>query len=143
MEEISVIEFLRIFKKYGKLILLFIIGWTLILAGFTFFVITPQYSSSTQILVNRIQEDETIQSSDIETNVQLINTYKDILISPVILDEVIEELGTGITYNEISNSITISNQFNSQIFTLEVRDNSSQQAAVIANTVCETFQRKV
>lgn len=143
MEEISLAEFLKIFKTYRKLILFFVIGWTGVIAGLTFFVIAPQYSSSSQILVNRVQEEDTIQSSDIETNVQLINTYKDIVISPVILDEVIEELGTGITYSELSNKITLSNQFNSQIFTLEVRDGSPQQAAVMANTISETFQRNV
>lgn len=143
MEEISVAEFLRIFRTYGMLIASFVIGWTIIIAGVTFFVIAPQYSSSTQILVNRIQDEENIQRSDIETNIQLINTYKDILVSPVILDEVIEELDTQITSNELSRKITISNQFNSQIFTLEVRDESPQQAAVIANTISETFQRNV
>lgn len=143
MEEISVADFLRIFRTYGMLIVSFVIGWTIIIAGITFFVIAPQYSSSTQLLVNRIQDEENMQRSDIETNIQLINTYKDILVSPVILDEVIEELDAQITSNELSRKITISNQFNSQIFTLEVRDESPQQAAVIANTISETFQRNV
>jgi capsular polysaccharide biosynthesis protein len=143
MEEISFIEFLKIFRTYAKLILLFVLVWTSVIAGLTFFVVSPQYSSSAQILVNRVQDEQTLQSSDIETNVQLINTYKDILVSPVILDEVLEELESDLTSAELARKITVSNQFNSQLFTLEVRDTSPQQAAVLANTVAETFQNNV
>lgn len=143
MEEISFIEFLKIFRTYAKLILIFVLVWTSIIAGLTFFIVSPQYSSSAQILVNRVQDEQTLQSSDIETNVQLINTYKDILVSPVILDEVLEELDSDLTSAELASKITVSNQFNSQLFTLEVRDTSPQQAAVLANTVAETFQNNV
>lgn len=143
MEEISLIEFLKIFKRYAKLILLFVIVWTSAVGGLTFFVVSPQYRSSAQILVNRVQDEQTIQSSDIETNVQLINTFKDILVSPVILDEVIETLDSDLTSAELTRKITVSNQFNSQLFTLDVRDTSAQQAAVLANTIAETFQNNV
>lgn len=143
MEEISLIEFLKIFKTYAKLIFLFVVVWTSLIAGLTFFVVSPQYRSSAQILVNRVQDEQTIQSSDIETNVQLINTFKDILVSPVILDEVLQQLGSDMTAVELARKITVSNQFNSQLFTLEVRDTSPQQAALLANTVAETFQSNV
>ncbi|GEN50385.1 YveK family protein [Alkalibacterium pelagium] len=143
MEEISLIEFLKIFKTYAKLIFVFVIMWTGLISGLTFFVVSPQYRSSAQILVNRVQDEQTIQSSDIETNVQLINTFKDILVSPVILDEVLQQLGSEMTSVDLARKITVSNQFNSQLFTLEVRDTSPQQAAVLANTVAETFQSNV
>lgn len=143
MEEISLIEFFKIFKTYATLIFLFVLVWTSAVAGLTFFVVPPQYSSSAQILVNRVQDEQTIQSSDIETNVQLINTFKDILVSPVILNEVLEELDSELTSTELARKITVSNQFNSQLFTLEVRDTSPQQAAVLANTIAETFQSNV
>lgn len=114
-----------------------------LIAGLTFFVVAPQYSASTQIIVNRVQDEQTIQSSDIETNVQLITTFKDILVSPVILDEVLEELNSDMTSSEFARNITVSNQFNSQLFTLAVRDTSPEQAAILANTVAETFQNRV
>lgn len=143
MEELSLKDLLKMLKKYGKIIILFTLGCTVVITAATIFLITPKYSSSTQILVNRSREGEIIQGSDIDTNVRLISTYKDIIKSPMILDEVREELGTDLTHSEISGKIALSNEENSQVFTLEVTDNSHQQAAVIANTISKTFQENV
>lgn len=143
MEEINLIEFFRIFKTYVKYILLSVIASTSLIAVLVFFVVAPQYNASTQIIVNRVQDEQSIQSSDIETNVQLITTFKDIVVSPVILDEVLEETSTELNSSELARKITVSNQFNSQLFTLTVRDTSPEQAAVLANTVAETFQTRV
>lgn len=143
MEEFSVIELLNILRAHIKLIVSFIIGWTVVIAAVTFFIVTPQYSSSSQILVNNTSAGENIQGNTIETDLRLISTYKDIIKSPVILDEVRTELGTGLSHDQLSSKITMSNQDSSQVFSLKVTDESPQEAALIANTVAETFQNKV
>lgn len=141
--EINLKELYRIIKKK----LIFIITITLIgllLAAFyTFFITTPKYSSTTQLIVNRTQQTEAIQRSDIETNVQLISTYQDIIIGPVILDDVREELELEASHNELSDQITVSNQSNSQVFSILVTDTNPYRAATIANTTATVFQEKL
>ena len=143
-EEISLSElFSTLKKRLSMIVSLGLIG-LIVAAGFTFFVATPQYNATTQILVNRTTESaEGIQLNDINTNVQMINTYKDIIKGPVILNEVQSNLGTDLTTNELSGKIEITTQENSQVFSLTVTDESPYQAAEIANAVADTFQNEI
>lgn len=145
MEEvISLVELLEIVKKRLSLIVsLGLIGLIIASIG-TFFIATPQYNATTQILVNRTTESaEGIQLNDINTNVQMINTYKDIIKGPVILDEVSEGLDTNLTAGQLSSKIEITTQENSQVFSLTVTDENPYEASKIANSVVGTFQREI
>ena len=68
----------------------------LALAGFIVskFIMTPKYTATTQLLVN--QKNENNANGQAYTNqqadIQVINTYKDIITSPVILKETKKEL---------------------------------------------------
>ncbi|SFH86826.1 YveK family protein [Pisciglobus halotolerans] len=143
-EEISLVELFEILKKRASLIIsLGLVG--LILASiFTFFIATPQYSSTTQLLVNKSSDDaQGVQLSDINTNVQMINTYRDIIKGPVILEEVLKDNKLDLTVSELSDKITIETQDNSQVFSLKVSDESPYQAAEIANATAGIFQEKI
>lgn len=143
-EEISVSELFGILKKRTTLIISLGLVALILAAVFTFFIATPKYSSSTQILVNRTTDtNEGMQLNDINTNVQMINTYKDIIKGPVILNEVSEKLKSGLTTAELSEKIEIETQDNSQVFTLTVTDVDPFAAAEIANQVATTFQKEI
>lgn len=142
-EEMSLLELFGILKKRIGLIVLGTLTGILLFAGYTFYVATPQYSSTTQMLVNRTQEANIIQRADIDTNIQLINTYKDILTSPVILDEVIEDLNLNTTHQQLSNQLFISSENNSQVFSIQIIDTDPNAAALIANTTASVFQENL
>lgn len=143
-EEISLIELFGILKKRMALILSFSFLALLLSFVFTFFVVTPQYSATTQMLVSQSSEsNQPIQQGDINTNLQLINTYKDIIKGPVILDSVRKELDLDLTHNELSNKVQITTDASSQVFTLAVTDENPYEAAEIANTVAVTFQENI
>jgi capsular polysaccharide biosynthesis protein len=142
-EEISLVELFNIIKKRLGLIINLTLGGLLVVAFYTFFIATPEYSSTTQLLVNRTQQTDVIQRSDIDTNVQLINTYKDIIKGPVILDEVREDLTLDLSHSQLSSKITISNETNSQVFSIRVNDTNPYNAATIANTTASVFQENL
>jgi len=140
-EEISLVEIFQILKKWLGLILT-ATGIGLVLAAiFTFIIATPVYESTTQLLVSRPAEENTIQQSEIDANIQLINTYEDIITNPVILDPVIEEMGMDTTVEDLREQITVGTEENSQVFSVSVQDESPYQAAEIANTIADVFQR--
>lgn len=142
-EEISLKELFAILKKRIGLIINITLVGLLIVAFYTFFIATPEYSSTTQLLVNRTQQADAIQRSDIDTNVQLINTYKDIINGPVILDEVREGLNLEISHGTLSDQITVSNEADSQVFSIQVIDTNPYNAAAIANTTAIVFQENL
>ncbi|WP_419298878.1 YveK family protein, partial [Acinetobacter calcoaceticus] len=76
-QTINIEQILGILRKYKKVILLSTVLCTLLAGILTFFVITPQYSASTELLVNRKQGTDTnAQWNQVQTDVQMINTYK-------------------------------------------------------------------
>ncbi|QQP69562.1 chain-length determining protein [Carnobacterium sp. CS13] len=143
-EEISLSELFGILKKRMAMIVSLGLVVLILAAVFTFFIATPKYNSTTQILVNRTTESaEGMQLNDINTNVQMINTYKDIIKGPVILNEVSDKLKGDLTTGQLSEKIEIGTQDNSQVFSLTVTDENPFLAAEIANEVATTFQNEI
>lgn len=143
-EEISLAELFAILKKRMPMIISAGLVVLILAAVFTFFIATPKYSSTAQILVNRKTESaEGMQLNDLNTNVQIINTYKDIIKGPVILNEVSEKLGTNLSTADLSDKINIMTEDNSQVFSLTVTDENPFDAAEIANEVATTFQNEI
>ena len=143
-EEINLSELFGILRKRLAMIVSLGLVALILAAVFTFFIATPKYSSTTQILVNRTKESaEGMQLNDINSNVQMINTYKDIIKGPVILNEVSDKLKGNLTTAELSEKIEIGTQDNSQVFSLTVIDEDPFVAAEIANEVATTFQNEI
>lgn len=172
-------------KHFLIIVLMAIIGGA---AGFGIakFLISPTYNASTSMLVNRSTDDTqaTANLSDQQADVQIINTYKNLVISSNVLGDVSNKLrnpkrivvqaykpavydtladGTRtlvtpeqkeitkaasqtkyrLTVDELKSMVSISNQQNSQVFAINVKSNDPKQAALIANTVADSFKDKI
>lgn len=73
----------------------------------------------------------------------MINTYKDIIISPTILKDVAKDVGNGQTVGKLTDEISISSQQDSQVFSANVKTTDPQEAAKIANITAQTFRDKI
>ncbi|MFY3790529.1 YveK family protein [Ureibacillus sp. MALMAid1270] len=143
-ETISLQDIFKVLKKRIGLIISITIGAMLIAGIISFFFLTPIYQGSTQILVNQTkQEQQPIQTSDIQTNLQLINTYNVIIKSPAILNIVIERLDLDTTPSALTNQITVTNANDSQVVTISVQDEQAFMAVDIANTVAQVFKEEI
>jgi len=172
-------------KHFFVLVLMAIIGGS-VGFGVAKFVIAPSYSASTSMLVNRTTDNAqtTANLSDQQADVQIINTYKNLVISSNVLGDVANTLkkpdrivvkkyqpavfdtladGTrrlvtpeqkevtrtssqkkyDLTVDELKKMVSISNQQNSQVFAINVKSNDPKQAALIANTVADSFKDKI
>ena len=182
----------------GRLWLIVRRNWTFMLAlgvivggvafGVSKFVVHPQYSSSAALLVNRKQDgsQQGLQLGDQQADVQIINTYKDIITRPIILNTVVNNLtkphkeqiqaavpaqyetdaygkqvqtapaqpakyklvaakydNTNLTADSVAKMISISNQTNSQVFSVNVKSGDAKMSKDIANTIAEVFKEKV
>ncbi|MGK4144903.1 Wzz/FepE/Etk N-terminal domain-containing protein [Weissella paramesenteroides] len=186
----NIIDIKRLWLILRKNMLLMIV-WGIVFAGAAFgisrFVIQPEYSSSVALLVNRKQDENAgAQFQNQQADVQMINTYKDIITRPVILGTVVKNLTTTnkqlvkkaqpatyktladgtqiidkqaqpaeykvvdakydkseINTSDLSQNISISNQQNSQIFTVNVTLKNSKLARDAANEIAKVFKQKV
>lgn len=143
-ETISLKELLATLKKRLVMIILITMTAGLVSGVVSYFFLTPIYQASTQILVNQTKNEQSLYSpSEVQTNLQLINTYNVIIKSPAILDKVIVQLGLDITASQLNGKITVSSEENSQVVNLAVQDADPQLAAKIANKTVEVFQMEI
>ncbi|PGT97404.1 YveK family protein [Bacillus cereus] len=143
-ETISLKELFHILKKRVAMILVISFGAAIVSAIISFFFMTPIYQSSTQILVNqKKQEGAMIQAGEVQTNIQLTNTYKVIIKSPVILDQVNEKLNLNMTAQALTGKINVANEKDSQVISVTVEDKDPKVARDIANATADVFKGEV
>ncbi|MGG1321257.1 Wzz/FepE/Etk N-terminal domain-containing protein [Priestia megaterium] len=143
-ETISLRELFQVLRKRLWLIVLITIIAATVSAVISFFVLTPVYEAKTQILVNQAKSDEQLYNTQtVQTNVQLISTYNDIIKSPAILDKVIKELKLDKSAQSLSGQIQVTNAQDSQVAQIVVQDTSAKRATEIANTTASVFKKEV
>ncbi|WML58615.1 Wzz/FepE/Etk N-terminal domain-containing protein [Neobacillus sp. PS2-9] len=143
-ETISLKELLETLKKRLLLIVSITIIAGLVSGIISFYVLTPIYQASTQILVNQAKNDQSMYNSgELQTNLQLINTYNVIITSPAILDIVSKELNLDMTAAQLKEKITVGSEKDSQVVNLSVQDPDAELAAQIANKTAEVFKNEI
>lgn len=143
-ETISLKEIVDVLKKRVKLIILITVIATAISSVVSFFILTPIYQSSTQLLVNQSQTDQPfVDINQVRTNVELINTYNEIIKTPFILEKVIDHLSLERTHAELNGQVNVSSAQNSQVIKITVEDSDPSMAAKIANSIATMFQNEI
>jgi len=142
-ETIDLAELFQILKKHLSLIAILAIGTTLVSGIFTLFFITPIYQAATQLVLVPRTSDVPLTQGEINANIQMINTFNEVIISPLILDEVIEDLGLELTAGSLRSGMNARNTTNSQVITLTVQNENPELASQIANTTAEVFKIEV
>ncbi|KYG30602.1 YveK family protein [Alkalihalobacillus trypoxylicola] len=142
-ETISLQDIFNTLKR--RLKLLFIIPLiALVLSGvISYFLLTPTYESTAQILISQENSEQVISQQDVRTNLELINTYNEVMRSAAILDLVIDELNLDTTVNSLKNSLSISSENNSQVMNLTVEHVDPAIAVNIANTTATIFEEQI
>jgi capsular polysaccharide biosynthesis protein len=143
-ETISLKELFQTLKKRMWLIAIITLIAMAVSGTISYFVLTPIYSASTQLLVNQAKSEQPAYNpGEIQTNLQLINTYNVIIKSPRILDIVREELDLDMTTDQLNSKITVGSQTDSQVVAITVQDPDPNMAADIANTTANVFEKEI
>lgn len=132
----------EIIKKNWKLLVLLPIVFLLISLVYTFFIASPKYEASTQVLVNEKEKDKDMMAQQVQSNIQLVNTYSEILKSPRILDEVAKDHKEYST-SQLNKMVSVNTEAESQILNLSVRANSEEKSEKIANDVAKVFKKQI
>lgn len=146
-ETISLQEILSLLKKKILIILVFIFIALGISAILTFFVITPKYSSTTQLIATA-QESKTgtVTQDAVNTNLLMINTYKDFIKGNVVMEEATDilakESGFKGTSKNLSEMISVEQTQNSQMFSIKATAENPVEAANMVNVVASVFQKE-
>lgn len=141
--ELDLKELAAILWKRKSLIALITMVAVLLSGIISYFILTPQYEASAQILVNKNDQTGEFDRADIQTNVELINTYSVVMTSPRILEEVIEDYDLDKTVEQLKEQMTVNNVENSQVMSISVTDPNYEQAIYMTNAIAETFKNEI
>ncbi|MFD1020162.1 YveK family protein [Thalassobacillus hwangdonensis] len=143
-ETISLKEIFQVLKKRFWLIFTLTVGAVIIAAVVSYFVLTPTYQATSEFIVNsNNQQAEEVDVNDIRTNLELINTYKKVIESPRILNQVADEMGINMSAGTMQSKLNVSSEQNTQVVTVTVTDPDQAFAADLANTVFQVFKDEI
>lgn len=142
--ELELKEYLGILKKRAWIIIAIVLAASVFSGVYSMNYAKRVYFASTKLIVSNTAGQERMDLNSMNADLQLINTYKEILKTPVILDKVVANhpefnLSSGSLYSKIS----ISSKELSQVMTIGIQDTSQARAAKIANAVAEVFKEEI
>lgn len=143
--EIDVLSLFKILWRRKFLIFLVSLLTAIAALGYSMFVATPEYSSTTRIyVVNRNQGDNPgLTNQDLQAGSYLVKDYKEIILSQDVLTQVISDLKLNSTTRALSDKIQVEVPTDTRIVSISVEDSKPEEASRIANSVREVAAQKI
>lgn len=142
MEELDLKELVQIFWEKKLEIILIVAIFMVIGVIYTLAFVTPKYSAYTKLLLatNSKAEEDSITTSDVTLNSNLVSTYRDLVASNRIVRQVISNLGLDASLeNNVRQSISVTAEKDTEIIKISVTNEDPVIAAKIANEVANVF----
>lgn len=115
----------------------------------TFLILSPQYSSRSQMIVSLPSKNDPEQNiNDLNYNLQMLDTYKDIITEGDSFTETVKghlasKYDIHLSKKEVKDSLKVKQSENSQMFSIVATGDSPATAKNIANTAAEVFRGTV
>jgi capsular polysaccharide biosynthesis protein len=145
--EIDLRDYIKVIRKRLWIIIAIVLISCLTSGIFSFFLIDPVYEASTKLIVNKSNQRvglDQVDINSINTNLRLIDTYKEIIKTPAIMDNVVSKYPEfNLTTEQLISQVKVSSVNNTQVMTLIVQDKSYAKAAKIVNAVSKVFEQEI
>ena len=137
-ETIDLLEVLNAVRQHIRAIIL----TTLVLAaagfGVSKFLMTPMYQASALMIVNTRQDiTSNVTSDQINSATKLVSTYSIILKSDTVLNQVIENLGLNMDYQQLAERVTVSAVDDTQVMKVTVTSDNPEWARQVCEQITQ------
>ena len=146
MEELYLKEIFNMFWTRILHIIIIVLIFMVIGILYSYIYVTPEYKSYTTLLLATSTGEtgtDTITTSDISLNNNLVATYSELIKSKTVLREVINNLGIDISEGALKSHVSVSAVKSTQLIQINVVDKDPNQAKIIANEVASVFSKEV
>ena len=118
--------------------------WIIILAAvvcgavgflYSYFLITPQYQSTTKVYILNKQNSTSVTYSDVQLSTTLSKDYEQLVTSRYVIEGVIKQLNLDETYESLVEKVSATNTDDTRIIAITVINPDPEQAQKIANAV--------
>lgn len=152
MDEISLRELIETLIKRKKAIALITAGFILLSAIFSFVVLSPTYEAKMILMTSNLGNGRQDQNVDVARVDDILNvmsqypdmsieTYREQLKTPEVLDKTIKDLGLEEKYSieGLANSIQLETVKDTQLITVKMESEDPELAANVVNTIGKNF----
>lgn len=129
----------KIIKRNFKMLIILPIVGLIIGILCSLILVQPMFQASTQVIVNEKESNSTMQAQQVQSNIQLVNTYAEIATSPRLLEEVSKELDNNYSAKELSGMVSATSETESQILNITVESANKNDSEKIANVFSKVF----
>lgn len=143
MEEIDLTELFDYFLKRALYIVIAAVVCLILGLTYTLFLKEPKYKSDVNVIIVNKELQATSLQSDLAANQKLAATYRELVESRRILNQVIDNLQLNYTIGELQNMISVENVNETEIIKITVSSADAKEAKKIANETAEIFQDEV
>ena len=134
--QIDLIELFYVLRSKILVILLAGVIFGGIAFGYAKFMVTPQYTSTSMMLV--LSKDTTLTSiADLQLGTQLTKDYSVLVTSRPVLTEVVDDLKLGINYKALRGCVTVTNPSETRFLEISVQYSDPKKAKEITDKIAE------
>lgn len=144
MGELDIFEFLHYYSNKILFVLLFVVIGFIGSYIFTFSTQIPIYESKTSLVLTKNDNNNaTITQNDITLNKNLVPTYREIVKSRRILEQVIDNMGIDMDYEALTKNVEVSSIENTELIVISVYNENANLAKSIADEIASVFKREI
>ena len=150
MEELDLKQLFNIFWNKKLQILIVMVVFILIGGIYSYTMVTPQYKSSTTLVLARTENGNanattgSITQSELTVNQKLVSTYSELIKSKSVLREVISNLNMeGLAEANLRKSVSVSSVKDTELIEITVNNANPNYAEKIANEIATVFTKQV
>lgn len=152
MEELDLKELFNIFWNKKVQIILIVLIFAVIGLIYTMTLVTPEYTSATTLVLassNKEGDQSTggttnsITTSDITLNSNLVSTYSELVKSKNVLRQVISNLNINISEENLRNNVSVTSVKDTELIEITVTTQNPEYSSKIANEIAKVFTEKV
>ncbi len=126
----------NVFKKNIVLICVVAICFGAAFFAYSNFLVAPKYKASATIIVNnKSTSSDSVNTSDLSASQGLADVYSIIIKSDTVLQKVIDNLGLSVTYESLSNSISVTAVNSTQVVEISMKDTDPEFAKMVISEV--------
>ncbi|GIP35032.1 YveK family protein [Paenibacillus sp. J2TS4] len=145
--ELEIRDYIRVIAKRIWWVIGIVLLVTTVTGVVSYFFLKPVYQASTKLIVNKTDPSVSLGQlslNEINFNIKIIDTYKEVIKSPYIMEMVAKEQESlGVTAGELINKVSVSSVNNTQVMTVSIVDRSHERAVQLANAISRVFEREI
>ena len=144
MEEIDLLELFSYFMEKIGIILITVIICLVFGLSYTLFFKDPMYKSDVNVIVvNKDSGNAATLQNELAANQKLAATYRELVESRRVLNQVIENLDLEYSVKELQDMITVENVNETAIIKITVSSKDNKEARKIANETAKIFEKEI